>query len=49
MVIVGVIKVIIYELLIMNELIIHSYLFPFLFLLVPQDTEGLWNKTKQIH
>jgi len=40
MVIVGVLKIMIYELLIMNELIIYSCLFPFLFLLVPQDTEG---------
>ena len=46
MVIVGVLEAMIYELLIMNELIIYSYLFPFHFLLVPQDTEGLWHETK---
>jgi hypothetical protein len=46
MVIVGVFKIMIYELLIMNELIIYSCLFPLHFLLISQDTEELWNETK---
>jgi hypothetical protein len=46
MVIVGVFKIMIYELLIMNELIIYSCLFPLHFLLISQDTEGLWNEAK---
>ena len=46
MAIVGVLKIMIYELLIMNELIIYSCLFPLHFLLISQDTEELWHETK---